>query len=65
MKILKIVFMQGVDLILGTLGIIFVVLWLIDQQKNYTGFIALMVGYVIFNIINKVRMVQRMEKDKP
>ena len=56
MKILKAILAQGVDLIFGLVTLGMLVWYLIDTTQNFTLFLGVVVGYVSFNIINKVRL---------
>jgi hypothetical protein len=61
MKILKIVLMQSVDLIFGLISL-FLLIWHIVNGTDLTGFLLLVVAYVSFNIVNKVRTILRDEQ---
>jgi hypothetical protein len=54
-KILKTVLAQGIDLIFGLVTLGMLVYYFIDPTQNFTLFLGVVVGYVSFNIINKVR----------
>jgi hypothetical protein len=56
MKILKAILRQMVDLLFGLITLGLFIAWMIDTSINVTYFLALVVGYVTFNIINKVKM---------
>jgi hypothetical protein len=59
MKILKIILKQGVDLIFGLIALVLLIWYFIDQSQNFTSFLLLVVGYVTFNIINKIQIVNK------
>lgn len=61
MKIIKIILRQGVDVLFGLVVLGLLIWYLFDQEQNFTGFLLLVVGYVSFNIINKVIMVLKNE----
>ena len=63
MKTLKAILNCGVDLIFGAAAFGLVIWYMIDQTKNFTSFIWLVVGYVVFNIINKVQMNLKQRKN--
>lgn len=56
MKTLKAILNQMVDILFGLSALGLLIWWMIDHTKNFTHFLALVVAYVTFNIINKVRM---------
>ena len=57
MKIIKAILLQGVDLIFGLIALGLLIWYIIDQSENFTLFLGLVVGYVSFNIVNKVQMI--------
>jgi uncharacterized membrane protein YqjE len=61
-KILKLIFQQGVDLLFLAVMIGMLIAWIINPTNNFTGALILVVGYVIFNIYNKVRLIIKLEK---
>lgn len=58
----KAILNQGVDLIFGLIALGLLIWYLIDQLQNFTMFLALVVGYVTFNVINKARMIVKYGK---
>lgn len=56
MKTLKAILNCGVDLIFGAVALGLVIWYMINPTENFTSFIWLVVGYVVFNIINKVQI---------
>jgi hypothetical protein len=56
MKILKAILRQMVDLLFGLITLGLFIAWMINTSINVTYFLALVVGYVTFNIINKIKM---------
>lgn len=58
MKTLKLILLQTVDLIFGLTALGLLIWHMIDETKNFTGFLWLAVGYVVFNVYNKVRMIK-------
>ena len=62
MKILKAILRQMVDLLFGLITLGLFIAWMINTSINVTYFLALVVGYVTFNIINKVKM--QLKKDE-
>jgi len=64
---LKIALRQVIDIILGVIALILVTIYLIDIGKNgvgddvnFTGFLLIVVGYVINNIYNKVILINKL-----
>ena len=64
MNIVKIILNQTVDLLFGLTTLLLFISYVFDISKNgegsginYTDFLLLVVGYVAFNIINKVRII--------
>jgi hypothetical protein len=62
---LKIVLRQTIDIIFGSIALILLIIYMVDIKKNgmgedvnYTGFLLLVVGYVVNNIVNKVRLIK-------
>jgi hypothetical protein len=58
MKTLKMV-ISMVDFWLGLVGLGLVVWYMIDQSQNFTLAIMLFVGYVSFEIVNKIKLINR------
>jgi hypothetical protein len=56
MKILKAILNQGVDLIFGLFILGFLIWHMVNPAKDFTNLLWIVVGYVTFNIINKMRM---------
>jgi len=56
MKTIKAIFQLGVDALFGLIALGLLIWHMIDQQQNFTLFLALVVGYVAFNIVNKIKM---------
>ena len=59
MKTLKIVLMQVIDLIFGLICLTLLILYLLDMTRNYTSMLTLMVGYIVYNIYNKVLIIKQ------
>ena len=57
MKTLKAILNQTVDLILGLIALGLVIWYMIEPSNNFSGALILYVGYVAFNIKEKVKMV--------
>ena len=64
---LKIALRQVIDIILGVIALILVTIYLVDIGKNgvgddvnFTGFLLIVVGYVINNIYNKVILINKL-----
>jgi hypothetical protein len=53
--IIKLILAQFIDLIIGLIALIMFIVYIIDDSNNFSGYLILIVGYVSFNIINKVR----------
>ena len=62
MKTLKAILNQTVDLILGLIALGLVIWYMIEPTNNFSGALILYVGYVAFNIKEKVKMVLRQEQ---
>ena len=62
MKTLKAILNQTVDLILGLIALGLVIWYMIEPSNNFSGALILYVGYVAFNIKEKVKMVLRQEQ---
>jgi uncharacterized membrane protein len=45
-----------VDVIFGLIMLAISIAWVVDNSLNFTYFMWLVVGYVTFNIINKIKM---------
>jgi uncharacterized membrane protein len=45
-----------VDVIFGLIMLAIAIAWVVDNSLNFTYFMWLVVGYVTFNIINKIKM---------
>jgi hypothetical protein len=63
MKSIKAILNQTVDLLFGLSALCLLIWYFLDQSKNFTGFLGLVVGYVSFNIINKVQLIIKSERD--
>jgi len=58
MKTLKIILNQGVDVIMCFVTLGLLIWYMINPEKNFTSMLGIYVLYIIFNIINKVRIVK-------
>ena len=54
MKTLKLILLQTVDLIFLAITIGLLVWYFINPDKNFTGFLLIISGYIVYNIYNKV-----------
>jgi hypothetical protein len=62
MKTPKAILNQGVDLIFG-LAMLGLLIWhIIDQSQNFTRVLWLVVGYVAYNVIMKVKLSMKTKK---
>jgi hypothetical protein len=55
---IKSILNQRVDVVFGLIALVLFVWYLLDQTKNFTGFLLLVVGYVINNIVNKALIIK-------
>ena len=53
MNLLKAILQHRVDLIFLLITIGLLVWYFLDLDKNFTGFLLLVAGYITFNVINK------------
>jgi hypothetical protein len=53
----KIILRQTVDLLFLAVILGLLIAWIINPANNFTGALILVVGYVTFNIISKVRLI--------
>jgi hypothetical protein len=53
----KIILRQTVDLLFLAVILGMLIAWIINPTNNFTGALVLVVGYVTFNIISKVRLI--------
>jgi len=51
--------MQVIDLIFGLICLTLLILYLLDMTRNYTSMLTLMVGYIVYNIYNKVLIIKQ------
>lgn len=58
MKTLKIILNQGVDVIMCFITLGLLIWYMINPEKNFTYMLGIYALYIIFNIINKVRIVK-------
>jgi hypothetical protein len=57
-KVLKIIFGNLiVDTLFWLITVGLLIAWIINGNNNFTGFLFLVVGYIGFNIYNKVRLI--------
>jgi len=62
--ILKLIFDNLiVDTILGLCALGLLIWWIVDDTQNFTGFLLIMVSYVSFNIINKIKVILKAEEN--
>jgi hypothetical protein len=54
---IKNILRQTVDLIFGLIALGLLIAWVVNPTNNFTGFLTLVVGYVSFNVISKVRLI--------
>lgn len=59
MKTFKAILNQTVDLILGLIALGLVIWYMIEPSNNFSAVLVIYVGYVAFNIKEKVKMVLR------
>jgi hypothetical protein len=52
---------QGVDLILGIVVFGLLIWYIINPEKNFTSMLAIFAGYIVFNIINKIKIAKQIE----
>lgn len=63
MKMLKAILRQGVDLILLFMTVLLLILYIINEERNYTGFLIIMIGYISFNIFNKAILSKKEDEN--
>ena len=58
METLKLILKHKIDLLFGLLALTLLIIYFVNPENNFSGFFLLFAGYVIYNIISKVRLIR-------